>query len=173
MTKRQRVRQNHHAKLVADAIEQEKQVKERAQRKEEIQRKAKQELLKKLGIEADDLEAGNTDQASSAPTAAARDASGDVEMRQARGVKRTITKDKDKARTRRALKMAKARGDIGMQEVRKVLLGTKGKKSKPKVTPLGQETRREKRLRAAREKRLRKMGWNQSESEEAEGEDDQ
>mmetsp|Transcript_52240 Transcript_52240/g.122254 ORF Transcript_52240/g.122254 Transcript_52240/m.122254 type:complete len:172 (+) Transcript_52240:61-576(+) len=167
MTRRKSVRQNHHARLVADEHEREKQRKEKFERREAIQKKAKKELLLKLGLEADDLEVDNEKVLSLVKQKA--DTSGDVEMKPVKGVKRTITKDKDKARTKRALKLAKARPDIDFAEARKILFGKE--KRKKAVTPLGKATRHEKKLHDRREKRLRKMGWD--EKSDSGGEDDE
>mmetsp|Transcript_51490 Transcript_51490/g.95247 ORF Transcript_51490/g.95247 Transcript_51490/m.95247 type:complete len:174 (-) Transcript_51490:58-579(-) len=170
MTRRQKVRQNNHAKLVADEYAREKLLKEKHERRDAIQKKAKKELLQKLGIEADDLEVDNEKVFAAIKQKA--DTSGDVEMKPVRGVKRTISKDKDKARSKRALKMAKARPDIDLAEVKKILFGKKKAGGKKVVTPLGKETRREKKLRTDREKRLRKMGWEEKSDSGGEEDDD-
>eukprot|EP00445_Apocalathium_hangoei_P027860 CAMPEP_0203920590 /NCGR_PEP_ID=MMETSP0359-20131031/60876_1 /ASSEMBLY_ACC=CAM_ASM_000338 /TAXON_ID=268821 /ORGANISM="Scrippsiella Hangoei, Strain SHTV-5" /LENGTH=169 /DNA_ID=CAMNT_0050848123 /DNA_START=62 /DNA_END=571 /DNA_ORIENTATION=+ len=169
MPKKRTVRkENRLKKLIEEEKADEIKAVEKKKRREDLRQERRDELIEKLEKVAETLEDGG---------AGAKDKSGDVDMRPAGsvitkkiGVIRKIGKDKTRARASKSLlKVAKQRGIIHDVALAKRLL--EDKRPRNKTTPYGKELKRDKRLRTAREKRMRKCGIRQE--EDGEDEDDE
>lgn len=175
MVKKKRTiqRDNNIAVLIREEKEREERQRKKLQERDELRRERKEELIEKLQKVADKI--------NGAPSAPSGAGGGDVEMSSSismrkHGVIRKIGKKKGakagaKVKASKAvLKAAKEQGVVpSVKYARQVLEGKKKRDSKPD----GQERKRDKILRRAREKRERRgpkiKGEDDEEAEEEEG----
>mmetsp|Transcript_93293 Transcript_93293/g.273104 ORF Transcript_93293/g.273104 Transcript_93293/m.273104 type:complete len:183 (-) Transcript_93293:13-561(-) len=177
--KRTIIKENRIQMLVKEEKEREEWQKNKLVLREEMRRERKEELIEKLQKVANKINA-EAGAATGSAGAGGKEGEGDVEMGQSvnmrkHGVIRRIKKHKKGPKAGRVsaskalLRAAKAQGVIpSVQHARRILDG----KKKNEFKPDGQERKRDKILRRAREKRERRGPKKQEDQEEEEEEEE-
>mmetsp|Transcript_129577 Transcript_129577/g.402989 ORF Transcript_129577/g.402989 Transcript_129577/m.402989 type:complete len:188 (-) Transcript_129577:46-609(-) len=179
MVKKKRTiqRDNNIAVLVQEEKEREERRAQKLRHREDLRRERREELVSKLQKVADTLNGAPTASSSAAQPGAGDadvDMASSVSKRKQHGVIRKIGKHKKGAKatgkvkaSKALLKAARDQGVLpSIKYARRVLEG----KKKPESKPDGQERKRDRILRRAREKRERRGPKNKGEQEEGEEE---
>merc|ERR1712136_274745 len=157
--KKKTVRQNERNQILKEEREREEKLSTKQARRHVFLKEQREDALNKLGLPAD-LPAADL---VSMLKAKGEDDDMGTSRKSRKKVILTHKKDKEKIRNKAAIRIAKARGDVNISALKKVL---SKKKRCNQVKPNGEETSSARRLRKAREKRDRKMGRNQGSDEE-------